>query len=57
MQRTNIGLSLVASIGLSIFAIGYTLAIFQAVGKAFLSMQLLIILTIGEMISSTTGFI
>ena len=57
MQRTDIGMYLVTSIGLSIFGIGHTLAIFQAVGKTFLSMQLLIILTIGEMISSITGFI
>ena len=57
MQRTDIGLYLVTSIGLSIFGIGHTLAIFQAVGKTFLSMQLLIILTNGEVISSTTGFI
>ena len=57
MQRTNIGLYSVTSLGLSIFGIGHTLATFQAVGKTFLSMQLLIILTIGEVISSTTGFI
>ena len=57
MQRTDIGLYLVTSIGLSIFGIGYTLAIFQALGKSFLSMQLMIILTTGEVISSTTGFI
>ena len=57
MQRTDIGLYLVTSIGLSIFGIGHTLAIFQAVGKTFLSMQLLIRLTIGEVISSNNGFI
>ena len=57
MQRTDIGLYLVTSIGLSIFGIGHTLATFQAVGKKFLSMQLLIISTIDEVISSTTGFI
>ena len=57
MQRTDICLYLVTSIGLSIFGTGHTLAIFQAVGKTFLSMQLLIILTIVEVISSTTGFI
>ena len=51
MQRADIGLYLVTSIGLSIFGIGHTLAIFQAVGKTFLPMQLLIILTIGEEIS------
>ena len=42
---------------LSIFGIGHTLATFQAVGKTFLLMQLLIILTIGEVILSTAGFI
>ena len=57
MQRTDIGLYLVTSIGLSIFGIGHTLATSKAVGKTFLSMQLLVILTIGEVISSTTGFI
>ena len=57
MQRTDIGMYLVTSIGLSIFGIGHTLAIFQAVGKTLLSMQLLIIFTTGEAISSTTGFI
>ena len=57
MQRTDIGLYLVKSIGLSIFGIGHTLATLQAVGETFLSMQLLIMLTIGEVISSTTGFI
>ena len=57
MQRTDIGLYLVTSIGLSVFGIGHTLAIFQAVGKTFLSMQLLIRLTIGEVISSNNGFI
>ena len=57
MQRTDIGLYLVTPTGLSIFGIGHTLTTFQAVGKTFLSMLLLIILTIGEVISSTTGFI
>ena len=57
MQRTDIGLYLVTSIGLSIFGIGHTLNTFQAVEKTFLSIQLLIILTIGEVISSTSGFI
>ena len=38
------------SIGLSIFGIGHTLATFQAVGKMFLFVQLLSILTIGEVI-------
>ena len=56
MQRINIGLYLVTSIRLTIFGTGHTLATFQAVGKTFLLMQLLIILTIGGVISSTTGF-
>ena len=51
MQRIDIGLYLVTSIGLSSFVIGHTLATFQAVGKMFLLIQLLIILTIGKMIS------
>ena len=57
MQRTDIGLYLVTSIGSSIFGIGHTLGIFEAVGKTLLSMQLLIIFIIGEAISSTNGFI
>ena len=48
MQRTDIGLYMGASIGLSVFGVGHTLTTFQAVGKKFLSMQLLIILTINE---------
>ena len=47
MKRTDIGLYLVTSTGLSIFGIGHTLATFQTVGKTFLLMQLLIILTVG----------
>ena len=50
MQRTDIGLYLATSIGLSIFGTEHTHATFQAVGKTFLSMQLWIILTIGEVI-------
>ena len=50
MQRTDIGLYLETSIGLSVFGIEHTLATFQAVGKTFLLMQLLIILTISEVI-------
>ena len=51
MQRIDIGLYLVTSIGLSSFGTGHTLATFQDVGKMFLLIQLLIILTTGEVIS------
>ena len=57
MQRIDFGLYLVTYIGLSFFGIGHTFATFQAVQKMILSMQLLIILTIGEVISSAIGFI
>ena len=57
MQRIDFGLYLVTYIGLSFFGIGHTFATFQAVQKTILSMQLLIILTIGEVISSAIGFI
>ena len=39
MQRTDIGLYLVKSLGLSIFGVRHILATLQAVGETFLSIQ------------------
>ena len=56
MERIDIGLNSVTSFALSTFSTGHKSAIFQVDGKTLLSMHVLMIQTIGEVTSSTTGF-